>query len=160
MGIFFGFQSCLCAGSGEIFFAVENQEQSFMLQKSVENFTAQQNTLLHSRKLRKACYAIENAEMSHCRKMQKTLPHHRKLRRVNLVAETREKFLLWQKWRTSPICSVFLWTLDSFCTQISNGRIVPQSPFCGALGPTYFLEKAQTKRHPITSRCVSKVQET
>ena len=133
MGIFFGFQSCLCAGSGEIFFAVENEEQSFMLQKSVENFTAQQNTLLHSRKLKKASYAIENAEMSHCRKMQKTLPHHRKLRRVNLVAETREKFILRQKWRISPFCNIFSWTLDS----TSAHKLVTEEWYLGA----HFVER-------------------
>ena len=82
------------------------------MQKSVENYTAQQITLLHSRKLRKASSAAENAEMSHCRKMQKTLLHSRNLRRVNPVAEIGEKFFLRQKREISPFCSVFPWTLD------------------------------------------------
>ena len=116
MGIFSGFQSYLCAGSGEIFSAVENEEQSFTLQKSVENFTAQQNTLLHSRKLRKASFATENAEMSRCRNMQKTLLHSRNLRRVNPVAEIGKKFFLRQKQGISPFCSIFPWTLDSTFT--------------------------------------------
>ena len=45
------------------------------------------------------------------------------------------------------------------CAQTGSGRMVPQSPFCGASSPTSFLEKIQTKRCLITSRYVSKVQD-
>ena len=142
MGIFSRFQSCLCAGSGEIFSAVENEEQSFTLQKSVENFTAQQNTLLHSRKLRKASFATENAEMSRCRKMQKTLLHSRNLRRVNPVAETGEKFFLRQKREISPFCSVFPWTLDSmFAYKLAMAKCTLK-PIPLSVRPNFLLRKS------------------
>ena len=66
-----------------------------------ENFIAQQKVLLHNRKF---YYTAEGFTAQ-----QKVLLHNKKVRPV---AETREKFILWQKQRISPLCSVFSWTLD------------------------------------------------
>lgn len=116
MGIFY-------ARSGEIFSAVETYFLQYKMKrvihiaKSAENFTAQQNvkkSQFHSRNWKNVPFAIE-MEKGHlrCRKVQKTLLHRRKLGQVSLVIEIGEKFILWQKQRASPFCSVFLWALDS-----------------------------------------------
>ena len=136
---------------------------------TAESFTTQQTALLHSRRFycmtesfiaqqkalldnRKFYCAIEDFIAQ-----QKVLPYSRK---VNIVVETGEKFLLQQEQRISPLCHVFPRLGLSVCAQTCSGRVVLWSPFCRALGPTSFSEKAQTKHCPITSKRVSKVQET
>ena len=68
---------------------------------TAECFNAQQKALLHRRKL--YCTA-DGFIVQH-----EVLPHSIK---VSLAVETREKFLLRQKQRISPLYSVFSWTLD------------------------------------------------
>ena len=66
---------------------------------TAEGFNAQQKALLHRRKL----YYIANGFIA----QQEVLPHSKK---VSPTAETGEKFLLRQKQRISPLCSIFPWT--------------------------------------------------
>ena len=65
----------------------------------VESFTAQQKVLLH---IKKFYCTIEDSIAQ-----QKFLPHSKK---VSPVAEIGEKFILRQKQRINPLCSVFPWT--------------------------------------------------
>ena len=81
-------------------------------------------TLLHSRKLRKANSAAKNAKISRCRKMQKTLLHSRKLsqscgknwRKVPSAVEMENK----PNFQHLPL-DIGL----SVCAQTSNDRMVP-----------------------------------
>ena len=146
MSIFSGFQSCLCVGSGEIFSIVENEKQSFTLQKSAENFIAQQNikeSQFRNRSQKNIPFVVE-MEKGHscCRKVQKTLLHNRKLRKVNLMAETGEKFILRQKQRISPFCSVFPWTLDStFAYKLAMAKCTLE-PILLSVRPNFLLRKS------------------
>ena len=63
---------------------------------------------------------------------------------VGPVAKTGEKFLLQQKHRISPLCSVFPWT-STQRAQTGNGKIVFWSPFRRAPDTTSFLEKPRLK---------------
>ena len=82
---------------------------SRQLYYTAEGFNAQQKALLHRRKL----YCIADGFIA----QQEVLPHSRKVspaaeigEKVPSTAETGEKFLLQQKQRISPLCSVFPWT--------------------------------------------------
>ena len=142
MGIFFGFQIFICRKQ-KIISKIKNKEQSFTLQKSVENFTLQQKVLLHIKML---YYVAESFTA-----LQKSQSCDRNWRKVHSAAKTEDKPTL----QHLPLDFGL-----NVCAQSGSGRMVLWSPFHGALDPTSFLEKAQTKLCPITSRRVSKVQET
>ena len=94
-------------------------KSSYSCCRKVESFTAQQKVLLHNRKLYYVTEIViaQQKVLLHSRKFyctaksftaqQKVLPHSRK---VNPVTKTREKFLLREKQKISPLCSVFPWT--------------------------------------------------
>ena len=69
-------------------------QHSKQLYCTAENFTAQQNVLLRNKRF----YCTAESFIAR--------------RKVSIVAETREKFLLQQEQRISPLCSVFpqTWT--------------------------------------------------
>ena len=100
-----------------------------------KGFTAQQKALLHRRKL----YCIANGFIV----QQEVLPHSKK---VSPTAEAGEKFLLRQKQRISPLCSIFPWAWTQRCALTDNSKMVLWSPFCRASGLTPFLEKKNVKR--------------
>ena len=141
MGIFFRFQTCLCAGSRVVFLQQK-------MKSSLSRYRKLQKTLLHSRSQKNVTYAVE-MEKSHsrCRKVQKTLLHNKKLRKVS--------------GKICIVCSVILWTLDSiFVHKLAAAEWNLGAYSAEVSAPTSFLEKSQTKRCLVTSRHVSKVQET
>ena len=98
---------------------------------TAEGFAAQQKVLLHNRKFYCATeYFIAQ---------QKVLPHSRK---ISPVVETREKFILWQKKRVSPLCSVFPWTWTQRLRinwQRQNGTL---DPIPRRARPNFLLRKS------------------
>ena len=127
-----------------------------MLQKSVEHFITQQNTLLHSRTL--YC-TVEHFTTQ--QKVKKSQLYSRKCRNVTLQ-KNAEDVIAQQKVKKSQSCGrkwkkvhFAVETKDKLtlqrlplnfglnvCTQTGSGRMVLWSPFRVALGPTSFLEKA------------------
>ena len=90
---------------------------------------------IHSRKL----YCTANGFIA----QHEVLPHNRK---VNPTAETGEKFLLRQKQRISPLCSVFLWTWTQRLRinwQRQNGTL---NPILQSTRPDFLLRKRNVKR--------------
>ena len=104
MGIFFGFQICLCA-EVEKYFCGKNEEQLFTLQKALlhgrrlqstaEGFKAQQTALKHNRQV----YCIADSFIAEQKALrQKALLHSRKLHcTVESFATQQKKSVLRQK---------------------------------------------------------------
>ena len=161
MGIFFGFQICLCAGSRKVFLQ-QKRKSSHSRCKKV------QKTLLHNKKLRKAS-SVAKAGKSFLLQQRWSKVTHTEKSAENFTAQWKVKKsqLCGRNWRNVPSMvekknKPTLQCLPSdfglnICAQTRSGRMVPQSPFRGAPGLTSFLEKAQTKRCLITLRRMSKV---
>ena len=122
---------------------------------TAKSFNAQLKVLLHSKKF---CCTTQEKVLLHIRRFhctaksftaqQKSQICGRNWRKVDFAPETKDKPTL----QCLPLDFEF-----NACAQIGSGRMVLQSPFCGAPDPTSFLEKAQTKRCQIISRRMSKV---
>ena len=103
-----------------------------------EGFNAQQDALLHSRKL----YCTTESFVA----QQKSQSCGRNQRKVPPAAEIGEKFLLRQKQRISPLCSVFPWTLTQCLRttwQRQNGTL---KPILWSAWPDFLLRKRNAKR--------------
>ena len=98
-----------------------------------EGFNAQQKALLHRRKL----YCTLEGFIA----QQEVLLHSRK---VSYAAETGETFLLRQKHRISPLCSVFPWTQRLRINwQRQNGTL---KPILRSARPNFLPRKRNVKR--------------
>ena len=104
---------------------------------------------------------VENEEQSFTllKSAKKYYCTAKNLRKVSSVAEVKEMFLLQQKWKISLVCSVVPQTLDlMFVHKLAVAEWDLKVHSTRALGPTSFLEKAQTRSCLITSKHVSRVE--
>ena len=113
----------------KLYFTVEG----FNAQQTTSN--AQQEALLHNRKF---WYIVEKSILR--QKLEKSSFCGRK------VPSAAEKFLLQQKQRISPLCSIFPWTwTQRLCTnwQRQNGTL---EPILRSAWPGFLLRKRNVKR--------------
>ena len=103
-----------------------------------DGFNAQQKALLHSRRF----YCIAGSFTA----QQKSQSCGRNQRKVPSATETGEKFILRQKQRISPLCSVFPWTWTQHLRtnwQRQNGTL---KPILRSARPDFLLRKRNIKR--------------
>ena len=179
ISIFFGFQICLCARSRKVFLQLKKKK----LNSSHSRCRKMQKDLLHSRNLYSAAenFTTQQKAIPHIRRfyctvrsltaLQKVLLHSR---RFYCIAESftaqQKSWSCGKNWRKVPSAAkaedkltLQRLSLDfglNVCAQTRSSRMVLWSPFLEVPSLTSFLEKGQTKRCPITSRRVSKVQKT
>ena len=130
MGIFFGFQSCLCAGSRAVFLQQK-------MKSSLSHYRKVQNTLLHSKRLSKVPQ----------QKLEKCYLCSRDGEKSLTLQKSIENFITQQKVKKSQRQnkhSLQRHPLDfglNICAQTGSSRMKPWSLFCESISPSFLLRK-------------------